>query len=120
MTVTDQRASATAAWTVTATSTDFTTGAGTPALTIPTSAVGYWSGPATATSGGNGGGATPTFTPGQAAAANAVTLSAPRTGFTVTGAVGNNSASFDPTLIVHVPANAVNGTYTGTVSHNVT
>ena len=57
------------------------------------------------------------FTTGQATAANAVVLSSPATAFTL--GVGNNSATWDPTLIVAVPAAAVAGIYTGTVTHSV-
>lgn len=60
-----------------------------------------------------------TFTPGQATAANAVTLSSPATAFRLTLGVGNNSATWDPTLIVAVPAAAVAGLCTGTVTHSV-
>src|SRR4051812_19281972 len=58
--VTDLRALLTAAWTASVSSTAFTTGGGTTAETVPLSAVSYWSGAATATSGVG------TFTPGQA------------------------------------------------------
>jgi hypothetical protein len=56
---------------------------------------------------------------GQATAANAVALSTPATAFTLTLGVGNNSATWDPTLIVAVPAAAVARPYTGTVTHSV-
>ncbi|MEU0942329.1 hypothetical protein ABZ379_05955 [Streptomyces canus] len=118
VTVTDDRAAVTAAWTVTVDSTDFT-GDQTPAQTIVDDQISYWSGPATATSGGDAGGATPVFTPGQATSGAAQNLSAARTAFTLTGGSGNNSASFVPTLIINVPAVAVAGTYSGTVSHTV-
>jgi hypothetical protein len=113
VTVTDERALLSAAWTTTVTSTDYTTGAGTGPETIPKADVSYWSGPATATTG------TGTFTPGQATAAQAQSLSAARTAFSLTGGVGNNSASWNPTLVVAVPTSAVGGLYTGTVTHSV-
>jgi hypothetical protein len=111
--VTDARALLAAAWTSSVTATSFTTGGGTGPETIPNSAVSYWSGPATATTGFG------TFTPGQANAAAAVTLATSRTAFTLSSGVGDNSATWNPTLIVSVPAAAVVGTYTGTVTHSV-
>ena len=111
--VTDARAQLTAAWTSSVTATNFATGGGTAPETITNAAVSYWSGPATATTGLG------TFTPGQANAAAAVTLATSRTAFTLTAGVGDNSASWNPTLIISVPAAAVAGTYTGTVTHSV-
>ncbi|MEU6410670.1 hypothetical protein [Microbispora sp. NPDC046933] len=32
---------------------------------------------------------------------------------------GDNSATWDPTIVITVPAQAVAGTYTGTVNHSV-
>ncbi len=113
VTVTDQRGSAGAGWTATATGTPFVTGTGTPAETIPLTGVSYWSGPATATAG------TGTFTPGQASAAAAVILTTVRTAFTASGASTVNSASWNPTLSVSVPASAVGGAYTATITHSV-
>jgi hypothetical protein len=46
-------------------------------------------------------------------------VSAAQTAFTGGSLVGNNSASWNPTLIVTIPAAAVVGTYTGTVTHTV-
>ncbi|MEU8196568.1 hypothetical protein AB0C10_22570 [Microbispora amethystogenes] len=115
VTVSDQRAALTATWvaTVSAASGGFTTGGGTAAETVPNSAVLYWSGAATATTG------TGTFVPGQANAAAAQSLDVPRTAFSKTSGSGDNSATWDPTIVVNVPAEAVAGTYTGTVNHSV-
>ncbi|GAA3737320.1 hypothetical protein GCM10022225_20160 [Plantactinospora mayteni] len=115
VTVTDERASADASWTATVTSTDFTTGTATASETILASEVDYWSGPATATT-GNG-----TFTPGQVNAAAAAPLdnTTPLTAFSHTGGTGNNSAAWNPTLVVNVPLDNEAGTYTGTVTHSV-
>jgi hypothetical protein len=113
VTVTDARAALVATWTATVSSTDFTTGGGTPAETISKANVSYWSGPATSTTG------TGVFTPGQLTALLAQSLSVPRTAFTLTAGVGDNSATWNPGLIVNVPAAAVAGTYTGTVTHSV-
>lgn len=113
VTVTDARAQLVAAWTATTSATAFTTGGGTPAETISKANVSYWSGLATATTGIG------VFTPGQLTALNAQSLSTSRTAFSLAAGVGNNSASWNPTLIVSVPSAAVTGTYTGTVTHTV-
>ena len=113
VTVTDARGLANASWTVTVTGTAFTTGAGTSAQTIPLIRVTYWSGTATTVSG------TGTFTPGQLTAASAVNLSVARTAFSLTVGGGTNSASWNPILSVLVPASAVAGTYTATITHSV-
>ena len=61
----------------------------------------------------------PETIPGQANAAAAQSLSANRTAFSLASGSGNNSASWNPTLIANVPAGAVAGTYTGTITHSV-
>jgi hypothetical protein len=111
--VTDSRAVDPAAWTASVTSSNFTIGATTD--TIPVADVNYWSGPATATVGSG------TFTPGQVTSGDQATLSAtaPLTAMSLSGGVGSNSATWDPTLVVAVPAAAVAGLYTGTVTHSV-
>ena len=128
VTVTDNRADLVAAWETTVSSTPFTTGAAAAAETIAANLVDYWSGPVTA--GGTGAG---TFTPGQPTVADAdplgpladvdpgapVVLEGPVTAFTHAGGVGNNTVTWTPTLIVNVPATAVGGAYTGTVTHSV-
>jgi hypothetical protein len=111
--VTDQRGSTGASWTVTVTATPFVTGGGTAAETIPQSQVSYWSGPATAVTG------TGTFTPGQPTAATAVNLAAARAAFTLASGSPTNSASWNPTLSVSVPAGAVSGRYVATITHSV-
>jgi hypothetical protein len=113
VTVTDARGLLLGAWTTAVTATSFTTGTATTPETLPNSAVAYWSGPATATTGLGVG------IPGQIAAGNAHALSTSTTAFSKTAGVGNNSSAWNPTLIVTVPAEAVAGTYTGTVTHSV-
>jgi hypothetical protein len=113
VTVTDNRGSTTASWTATVTATTFTTGGGTAAETIPLAQITYWAGPATATTG------TGTFTPGQANAAAAVNLTTPRTAFTLASGSPLNSATWNPTLNVNIPAGKVAGTYTATITHSV-
>ncbi|GAA1842278.1 hypothetical protein [Asanoa iriomotensis] len=107
VTVTDQRGLLAATWTATVSSTAYTTGGGTAAETIPAVDATYTAGTPTATTG------VPvpvTGVPG--------TLGAPRTAYTAT-AVGSNSATWNPTLSIAVPAAAVAGTYSGTVTHSV-
>jgi hypothetical protein len=108
VTVTDARAALNASWTATVTGTDFTTGGGTPAETIGNINVSYSPGSATSTTG------TATFTPGAGGIINV-----PRTAFTATAITGDNSATWNPTLTVTIPAAAVAGTYSGTVTHSV-
>ncbi len=110
VTVTDQRGLTSAAWTATASITDFTGGSG---FTITKGNVSYWSGPATNTSGSG------TFTPGQATAGQAQPLSQTLIAFTLRGGSGNNSATWRPTLVVKVPLPAVGGVYTATLTHSV-
>ncbi|MEV6209721.1 hypothetical protein [Kitasatospora sp. NPDC051914] len=113
VTVTDARALLAASWTASVVSGSFTTGGGTAAETVPASAVSYWSGTASATTG------TGTFTPGQATSGQAQTLDTTRTAYSLSGGTGNNSATWNPTLAITIPAGAVNGIYTGTVTHSV-
>ncbi|TPQ17979.1 hypothetical protein [Streptomyces sporangiiformans] len=118
VTVVDGRAVQPAVWTATVTATAFTTPGGGASRTIANSNVDYWSGTCTGT-GGDGGGATPVWTGGQADAGAAVDLSTSRTACSLTGGAGINNASWDPHLIVHVPGNIVAGAYSGTVTHSV-
>lgn len=109
VTVDDTRAADDASWVTTVTSTDFTTGGGSTAETVTAADVDYASGPATATTGN--GTFTPTTTPAP--------IGTGTTAFTHSGGTGNNSATWNPTLDVHVPLANVAGTYTGTVTHSV-
>lgn len=104
--VTDDRALLSATWTAVASSTAFTTGAATANETIPAADVTYTPG-------------TPFVTGSATAVPATITLSAtPQPVVTLTG-VGNNSATWSPTLAVAVPAAAVFGTYTATVTQSV-
>ncbi|MBT2230089.1 hypothetical protein [Nonomuraea sp. NEAU-A123] len=107
----NRRAALVATWvaSVNASAGGFTTGAGTPAETIPNTDVLYWSGTATAT----------TFVPGQVNAAAAQALNVSRIAFSKTTGSGDNSAVWNPTIVIDVPAQAVEGTCTGTVNHSV-
>ena len=102
-----------ASWTATVTATNFTTGNGAPAETIANSNVSYWSGPATTQTG------TATLTPGQATAAQAQLLDASGTAFSQQSGGITTSVTWNPTLIISVPAPAVAGNYTGVVTHSV-
>jgi hypothetical protein len=113
VTVSDQRAALSPSWTasVIAATGGFTTGGGTTAETIPNSDVAYTSGNATSTT-GNG-----TFTPGSPTAQESLNVS--RTAFSHSGGSGDNTAAWNPTITVDVPAQAVSGQYTGTINHSV-
>jgi hypothetical protein len=107
VTVTDDRALLSASWTTTASATDFTTGGGTPAETVPASDAGYDPGSVTTT-----GTITATGTP--------ITLSGTATPVvTGTDGVGDNTATWDPVLSIAVPASAIGGVYTGTLTQSV-
>jgi hypothetical protein len=104
VTVTDGRGGTTG-WIVTAVATDF----GGP-QSISTSAVG-----------GSGYTAGPTNVTGTAAvaASNLTALYPPAAVQTATGVSGVNSASWNPTISVIVPANALAGTYGTSITHSV-
>lgn len=113
-TVSDGRGALLGSWTATVSSTDFTTGGGTADETIEKAQVDYYSGAATASTG------TAVLVPGQATALLKQPLSTSRTAFGATGVVGNNSATWVPTVVVNIPADSVAGTYSGTITHSVT
>lgn len=102
-------------WTATVSSTDCTTGGATANETISHSVLSYWSGPATASTG-----SISLSTPGQATAAQAQSLSTSRTAFSATViSLLVGTLSWRPTLSLAVPAQAVAGTYTCTLTHSV-
>ena len=106
--MTDDRASLAASWTATASATDWALpGGGTAAETIPAADVTY--DPGTVSTTGN-----ITATP------HPITLSnAAQTVVNGTAGVGNNTATWDPALEVSVPAAAVGGAYSGTITDSV-
>ena len=114
VTVNDGRGLLNGSWTSMVSSSQLTTRGQTAAQTINATGVSYWSGAATATS-GVGALVGSQLTPGAAVAINAA-----QTAFTGGSLIGNNSASWNPTLIVTMPSAAIGGTYTGTVTHTVT
>ena len=107
VTVADNRALLTASWTATVSSTAWTTGGATPNETIPAADGVYTPGVITTT-----GTITATGTP--------ITLSGGATAVVAgTAGVGNNTATWNPGIAVAVPAAAVGGTYSGTLTQSV-
>jgi uncharacterized repeat protein (TIGR01451 family) len=106
--VTDQRAGV-AGWTATTSATDFTTGGGTPAETIPVADVQYLISGFTSTTGSAS--FTPTPVTDLSGRAQAVV--------TATNVDGDNSAAWNPVIQVSVPSGAVGGAYTATITHSV-
>jgi large repetitive protein len=106
--VTDDRGFG-ASWTATASSTGFTTGGGTPAETIPVGNATYTitslssaTGPATFTN------------------VTTATLSGnPQAVVSATQVNGNTTATWNPMINVTVPAGAIGGAYTATITHSV-
>ena len=102
------------AWSAQVTTTTFTTGGGTAPETIGTTAVRYASGP------GLGGTGIGVAVPGQATVTQAVPLGGSTvTAFSSAATVGGASVSWNPTLVIAIPAGAVVGSYTGTITHSV-
>ena len=105
--VTDNRALLNAAWTVTASATAFTTGEATPNETIPASDLAY--------------------NPGNIDHTGTITVTGterslsgtPQTVIAGTAGVGNNTATWDPGMVLSVPDAAVGGTYSGTLTQSV-
>jgi len=108
VTVADTRGVLVNTWTTTVSSTPFVTGTTTANETVAKSNIAYSSGTATATSGLGA------FVPGVLP-----NLTANGTGASWTGAAGNNSATWDPTLTFTLLSSQVAGTYTGTITHSV-
>ena len=104
--VTDTRAALAATWSVTASSTNFTTGGGTTPETIPVGDATYTPGTIFTT-----GTVTATGTP--------ITLSGTATPVVTGTGVGNNTATWNPTETVAIPAAAVGGGYTSILTHSV-
>ncbi|HTU73073.1 MAG TPA: hypothetical protein VMG38_06100 [Trebonia sp.] len=101
--VTDDRALLSASWTVTAAETDFASGSS----TIPATDATYQVGVVTTTG---------TIT---ATSTNITLSNTSQTVLSGTDGVGDNTASWDPTLTVAVPPAAIGGAYTGTLTQSV-
>lgn len=96
-------------YTVRISSTGFTTtGDGTASYTIPAANV-FYSPPATI-----GGSGTATRAPGAGGS-----LDQSRVAMTAALVAGNNTSVWDPTITVSFPADAIAGTYIGTITHSV-
>jgi hypothetical protein len=106
--VTDDRGFG-ADWTATVSSTGFATGTGTQAETIPAGAARYLIAALNSATG------PATFTPVPSVRLNA----SPRAVVSATNVTGNTTVSWDPTIRVSVPATAVSGDYTATITHSV-
>jgi hypothetical protein len=87
----------------------FTTGGGSVSEQIPKANVKYWSGTASASSGG--------CTAGQANAAAAEVLTATRAAYSCGGLL-NVSATWNPTIVITLPTPLIAGTYTATITHS--
>jgi hypothetical protein len=114
-TVTDTRGLSSAAWTLSASTTAFTTGSATTQETVAATNVGYYAGAGTAGTGQLG-----TFTP-VGTSLTPVTLALSPTATTV-GAwagTGNNTVTFNPTITFTLLPSQVAGTYTGTITQSV-
>jgi hypothetical protein len=100
-------------WTATVSTSDFTL-SGSPAQIIPKANIAYWSGPATVSTGGG------TRVPGQATAAQKVTLSSSAIAFSGRKtAVVPQTTAWEPTIVITIPSSAVSGNYNGTIIHSV-
>jgi WxL domain surface cell wall-binding len=106
--VTDNRGFG-ANWTVTVAATPFITGSGTPVETIPPSGTSYNITALTQTTG-----------PAVFSLVHATTLAVtPQPVVTATNVGGNTSATWNPLIKVQVPASAIGGLYTATITHSV-
>jgi large repetitive protein len=106
--VTDDRGFG-ADWTATVSGTSFATGAGTPAETIPVTNAEY---AITALGAATG---SATFTPVPATQLS----TSPQPVVNATNVAGNTTVTWDPTIDVSIPGNAVGGAYTATITHSV-
>jgi hypothetical protein len=113
VTVTDTRGVAGGAWTASVTATAFTAGHRSARQQLPPSSIAYWSGPVSRSTG------TATLVLGQASPAQAVPLTRTRTAFSATAVTGDNTASWNPTVVVRIPRGAVAGRYRGAIIHSV-
>jgi len=108
VTVADNRGALVNSWTTTVSSTTFVTGTSTADETVTVAKIAYSSGASTAHTGLGA------FVPGTLANGGV-----PGTAASYTGAAGNSSTSWNPTLTFTLLSSQVAGTYTGTVTHSV-
>jgi len=109
VTASDGRGALGAAWTASVSSTDFKTGTLTANETIAKANAFYQSNVATFTG-------VATLVPGQVTPAS---LSGTLTAYSASATVGNNTATWNPTVNVTIPAQAVVGAYSGTITHSI-
>jgi hypothetical protein len=107
--VTDNRGAVLATWTTTVASSDFKTGEGSPEEIVSKANVLYTPGAPTAQSP-----AASVFVPTADSGLLDVDLPA-----YLAVTTGNNSVTWNPTVRIALPAQAVAGTYTGTITHSV-
>jgi len=107
--VSDQRGSLVATWTLTASSTNFTTGGGSANETVANTNVSYLAGPSTSVAPALAG----VFTP-----VPAVTLGSPIAAGAFAGS-GVNTVHWNPTISFVLSANQTAGLYTGTITQSV-
>lgn len=108
VTVADTRGALVNSWTTSVGSTAFVTGGGSADETVAVSQIAYSAGAFTAHSGLG------VFVPGVLANG-----AVPGTAATYTGAAGNSSTTWNPTLTFTLLSSQVAGTYTGTITHSV-
>jgi len=108
--VSDQRGSVVAAWTLSASSTNFTTGGATANETVTKGNVSYLAGPSTSVTPALAG----TFTP-----TPAVALSSAQVAGAFAGS-GVNTVHWNPLIAFVLSANQTSGTYTGTITQSIT
>lgn len=111
-TVTVAGSAAGASFRVTVSATPFTSNSGSTDATIGLGSIFYWSGPATGATGAN-------VTPGQANASHAMDLTQPRTAMAGSARGVATSVSWNPTLIIKIPDEAVAGAYSASITHSV-
>lgn len=104
-----------ASWTATVTASRFTTGRGSPAETLPASAVSYLSGPATSQSGLS----LDAILPGSPSTALPLATSRVAFGYSGVAILGGTWLTWRPRLVITPGTSAVAGTYTGTITHSV-
>jgi hypothetical protein len=108
VTVADNRGALVNSWTTTVASTTFVTGGASTDETVAVNKIAYSSGAFTAHSGLG------VFVPGVLANGTV-----PGTAGSYTGAAGNSSTTWNPTLTFTLLSSQVAGTYTGTITHSV-
>jgi hypothetical protein len=108
-TVTDARGALLGAYTVSFSAGNFTTGGGSANEKVLGSTITAWSG----TSSHTNGAALATDTPSSPGVASGSPI------LTVTGYTGTDTGTYNPSVLIPIPANNVAGAYTGTITQTV-